>query len=378
MKRSRSHARRLPAILALPMALACLALLPGVALAGKQKQRHPQPLYWGAQIGSQYTGMQAPWDMSALDQFEAKAGKSLSLLAFYAPFADCTVSPCEYIGFPAVPAQHVRERGAIPFLSWSSSSTDRELVRQPNFKLSAIIEGRYDEYIENFAENAREWGHPFFLRFDWEMNGFWFPWNETVNGNKAGEYVAAWRHVHDIFTRVQANNATWVWCPNIALVKRLKGLKRYYPGNGYVDWTCLDGFNWGNTQYSAGWMSFERVFRSTYKEVRKIAPSKPMIIGETASEERGGSKAKWIENALHTIPKNFRKVRGLIWFNEQWQGMHWPIESSKKSLHAFDKGISHKVYRPNIYGGLVNAKIQPPTWGSPPTEPVLGPPAPTS
>jgi len=378
MTRSRSHAHRTPGtVLALLGALACLALLPAGA-AAKQKQKPAEPLYWGAQIGNQYTGTQPPWDMSALDQFETVAGKSVSLLAFYSPFADCTVSPCEFYGFPAVPAQQIREHGAIPFLSWSSSSTDKELVRQPNFRLSAIIEGRYDEFIESFAENAREWGHPFFLRFDWEMNGFWFPWNEDVNGNKPGQYVAAWRHVHDIFTRMGANNATWVWCPNIALVNRLKGLGKYYPGDEYVDWTCLDGFNWGNTQYSAGWMNFERVFRSTYKEVNKIAPSKPMIIGETASEERGGSKANWIKNALHVIPKKFRKVRGLIYFNEQWQGMHWPIESSKSARNAFAKGIRHSVYRPNIYGGLVNGKIQPPTWGPPPTEPVIGPPAPTS
>ena len=31
------------------------------------------------------------------------------------------------------------------------------------------------------------------------MNGNWFPWSETRNGNSSGEYVAAWRHVRDIF-----------------------------------------------------------------------------------------------------------------------------------------------------------------------------------
>ena len=76
-----------------------------------------------------------------------------------------------------------------------------------------MIAGRYDEYIREFAEEARAWGHPFFLRFNWEMNGDWFPWSEGVNGNPSGEYVAAWRHVHDIFAAVGATNVTWVWCP---------------------------------------------------------------------------------------------------------------------------------------------------------------------
>ena len=91
--------------------------------------------------------------------------------------------------------ENARNYGAIPFFSWSSSATP-EASHQHYFRLANIINGRFDPYIREFAEEAREWGHPFFLRFDWEMNGFWFPWSEGVNGNKAGEYVAAWRHVH--------------------------------------------------------------------------------------------------------------------------------------------------------------------------------------
>jgi beta-mannanase len=47
------------------------------------------------------------------------------------------------------------------------------------------------------------------------MNGTWSPWAVGVNGNTAAHYVAAWRHVHRIFTKVGATNATWVWCPNV-------------------------------------------------------------------------------------------------------------------------------------------------------------------
>jgi len=32
----------------------------------------------------------------------------------------------------------------------------------------------FDRYLRTFARQVRAWGHPFFLRFDWEMNGFWF------------------------------------------------------------------------------------------------------------------------------------------------------------------------------------------------------------
>ena len=339
----------------LAAAIAALALL----LAPAAAQAKPG-IFWGAQIGRQLTGEQPPWDIKALAAFERHAGKRASLLAFYASFADCTKHPCRFNGFPGAEMEKIRRRGTIPFLSWSSASVGKDSVKQPQFRLRKIIAGKYDRYIREFAEASREWGHPYFLRFDWEMNGFWFPWNEGVNGNKRGEFVKAWRHVHRIFTAAGANNATWVWCPNIALIKKLKNFGSLYPGDRFVDWTCLDGFNWGKRQNSAGWQSFEHVFRSTYREVLRIAPGKPMILGETASEERGGSKARWIEHAFSVIPRKFRKIRGVIWFDERSQGMNWPIESSRASQRAFRRAIAPQIYRPNVYADLAPGPIKPP------------------
>ncbi len=338
-------------------AVACAGLLaPAGAAAGGKKAK---PLYWGAVIGDQLTGTAAPWDMGAVEGFEGNAGKGISLLAFSSPFADCTDSPCTNFQFPFVAMENLREHGTIPLLSWASQSVPANL-REPAYKLSAIIHGRQDPYIREFAEEAKEWGHPFFLRFDAEMNGFWFPWSEGVNGNKRGEFVAAWRHVHRIFTSVGATNATWVWCPNVDFTRKLAPLERLYPGNKFVDWTCLDGFNWGKTWNSAGWQSFDQIFKSTYQRVVKVARHKPMMVGETASEEKGGSKAKWIRNLLNVIPKRYPKLRALIWFDERDQGMNWPIESSRAATRAFAKGIRRSIYRPNAFSQLPFGPIRPP------------------
>jgi beta-mannanase len=329
----------------------------------KPKPKKPpkqKPLYWGAWIGDQLTGTGAPWDMGAVTKFEETVGKGLSIVEFSQPFADCGHTPCIFTRFPRPQMDAIRAYGAIPFYSWGSQSIPAAGPEQPDFQLADVNAGTYDEYIRRFAEEVRDWGHPFFLRFDWEMNGFWFPWNEGVNGNKKGEFVEAWRHVHRIFTSVGANNVNWVWCPNVDFTRKLVPLKDVYPGNRYVDWTCLDGFNWGDTTYSAGWMSFNAIFKSTYQRVAKLAPKKPMLIAETASEERGGSKSNWIKNALAVIPREYPKVRGLIWFNEESQEMRWPIESSSAAQSAFRKGIKRGVYRPNLYSDLPGDKIRPP------------------
>ncbi len=205
------------------------------------------PLYWGATIGDQLTGEQAPWDMSAVSKFEGMAGKGVSLVNFFAPFANCA-SKCSFYKFPTEPMESIRQHGSIPVYSWSSQSIPSSL-NEPDFQLSDVIAGNFDSYIREFAEDARDWGHPFFLRFNWEMNGNWFPWSEGVNGNQSGEFVTAWRHVHDIFTAVGASNVTWVWCPNVDPGNKLaNSIASDYPGDEYVDWTGLDGYNWGPSQ----------------------------------------------------------------------------------------------------------------------------------
>jgi Glycosyl hydrolase family 26 len=307
----------------------------------------PTQLYWGAWIGNQHTGTEAPWDMSAVSDFEAETGKPLSLIHFASPFADCSQSPCSFYSFPTTPMQNIREHGAIPFFSWSSQSTPSNLS-EPDFQLSDVISGSYDSYIRSFAEEAKAWGHPFFLRFNWEMNGNWFPWSEGVNGNNPGEYVAAWRHVHDIFTAVGATNATWTWCPNVDPKNEYTNLAELYPGDEYVDWTCMDGYNWGGSR----WTSFDDLFGPTYHRITdQIAPSKPMIVGEVGSSENGGSKSEWISEMLQQLPTQFQKIRGVIWFDKFEEG-DWPLETSAAAESSFAKGVSSSSYLTNQFSSL--------------------------
>lgn len=343
-------------------ALGLLCFASAAPAAAKQGKRPPpQPLYWGAQVGEQLTGEAAPWDINALYAFETLARKPVAISSFNQPFAECSGSDCKFINFPLTPLNNVRDHGSIPLFSWSSSATP-ETAPQGPYRLGAIIDGSFDPFIRRFAEAAREWGHPFFLRFDWEMNGFWFPWSEGVNGNRPGQFVAAWRHVHDVFAQVGAENATWVWCPNVDFTRKLTPLHRVYPGHDYVDWTCLDGFNWGKRADSAGWQNFNQVFHETYKRVMRIAPDKPLILGEVASNERGGSKASWIKHMLRIVPAKYRRIRGLVWFDVRDRDTHWPIESSKKATNAFAKQIRRSVFRPNEYGEIEQSPIPPPVW----------------
>jgi hypothetical protein len=312
-------------------------------------------IFWGGWIGKQLTGEQPPWDMSAVTKFEQMAGKNLSIVNFSAPFANCPTSgaTCSFYNFPVNEMNNIRSHGAIPFYSWASQSIPSTRT-EPNFQLSDVLAGTYDSYIRKFADAARNWGHPFFIRFNWEMNGGWFPWSEGVNGNKSGEFVAAWRHVHDIFSSV--------WCPNVDFQNDFQDLSTLYPGDSYVDWTGLDGYNWGtNPAKPDRWRGFDELYNSTYhKIVDTIAPSKPLMISEIGSTEYGGSKAAWIKDALAKIPSDYPKIRGVLWFEQSDDGMDWPIETSSGSTSAFAAGIQNPAYAENKFGALGFGPVLPP------------------
>jgi len=355
--------RLLPALLLLLLALAWTQAVVGVASAerrgkiaphvalkrslgkGEKRTSGRRPIYWGALVGDQITGHQAPWDMGGPRSLEGMLGKRMSLVHFMAPFAHCSSSGCGYYRFPAAEMQTIRSHGAIPFFSWSSQAIPSTEV-QPDYQLGDVISSRYDGFIRGWARDAKRWGRPFFLRFNWEMNGDWFPWSEDANGNRPGEFVRAWRHVHDIFTEAGATNPIWVWCPNVDFEDKFRDLGSLYPGDDYVEWTCLDGYNSGtNPAKDDRWRSFDQLYRHSYEEiVNEIAPTKPMILGEVASSEQGGSKARWIADMLRALPGGYPKVRGLVWFDKFEDGMDWPIETSQSAIEAFAAGIRVPAY----------------------------------
>jgi beta-mannanase len=219
-------------------------------------------------------------------------------------------------------------------------------------RLSDVANGTYDASTTNWMTQARGWGHPFLLRWDWEMEGGWFPWGTTsATGNTPADYVAAWRQLHDLGLRADAANVTWVWCPNLEFAGAT-ALEQVYPGDGYVDWACIDGYNQGSSS-----TSFAGLFGSTYSHILRTALNKPVMVGETASQEFGGAKAAWIADALSQLPTAFPKVKAFLWFNwrisEDGSRREWPIESSASAQAAFFSGIASPYFAPGgAFGSL--------------------------
>ncbi len=299
-----------------------------------------------------------PWDMSLLTAWENKVGKKAGIVHFWQFWNQ----DGKAVRFQPNLMNAIRSHGSIPMISWPPEKMGAG-TNQADFQLSDIINGAYDSYIRQYATDAKAWGKPFFLRVAHEMNGYWFPWSETANGNSRGQFVQAWRHIHDIFTSVGATNATWVWCPNVEFAgSPYPTFASLYPGDKYVDWTCLDGYNWGsNFPEKSGWISFKDLYSYAYNTLGQVAPNKPVMIGEFASSEVGGSKASWISDALSTqITKTFPRIKAHLWFNTNCDGVDWRVESSGAATSAFKTGIASSYHLGAQYGSLSTSPVPAP------------------
>lgn len=218
--------------------------------------------------------------------------------------------------------------GRIPLVNWEPFGVD----------FGDIVSGKLDATISARADEAARLGQKFFLDFAAEMNE-----DEGWGGHDPAKYIAAWRHIHDVFVAHGATNVVWAWCPNVTDSDGAPPAMDYYPGDAYVDWVGVDGYNWGTSDPDFGWQSFHDVFADIYPQL--AATGKPIIIGEMASDEVGGSKAQWIDDVIPTLKNDFPQIKAVVWFDIDKE-RHWEINSSPESLAAYQRMAQDPYFNP--------------------------------
>ena len=310
-RRTRRPSRLLPGLLALAV---------GVVVAVAPDHAQASPTAFGVYLPG------ADQRPSLLDSFGARVGREPAIVSSYKRWR---LPP-----FPRGELQAAWGRGAVPLVTWEPWTADAR-----GFSLRRIADGAYDDYARRAARSAAAWGHPILLRFAHEMNGTWYPWGRGMDGSTPAVYRAAWRHLVQIFRSAGATNVRWVWTPNVDGGGQYP-FRAYYPGDRWVDWVGLDGFNWARR---GEWESFTDLFGASYDTLSHLT-SRPMIIAETGSSQSGGDKAQWVASALGSEIPGFARVRAVVWFSDRVGDVDFRIDSSRSSLKAFRSGIATRRY----------------------------------
>jgi hypothetical protein len=316
-------------------------------------------VYLGAWIPAAHDDPSMSRASDPLGQFEAKAGKGVSILQRWEHWG---LGPGGRIDIKWL--RRVAEGGAYPMITWVPwDPTISHPEGQTGFLMRDIASGAHDSYIADIASEVAEWDGPIFIRFAQEMNGTWYPWGK--HQNDGSQFVAAWRRIHRIFEERGAGHVTWVWNPSER--NHPESLATWYPGDDVVDWVAVDGYNWDAPQYwqqnGNTWRLLDQVFRPSFDDINTfVSPDKPRMIAETASNERGddpGKKAAWICDAFgRALPEALPEVKAIMWFDEPTNEggwiVPWSIDSSELSQEGFRAAVAPSYY----IGSLGDAVMQ--------------------
>jgi mannan endo-1,4-beta-mannosidase len=174
--------------------------------------------------------------------------------------------------------------------------------------LIKIVFGAYDNYLKSFATAVASYGaktkQGVIISFAHEPNGNWYRWG---SGHVAPSmWVAAWRHVVNVFRQQGADNVTWLWTVNIIATKQgALPPAPWWPGSSYVTWVGIDGY-----YYKPSW-TFASLFGPTIKAVRALTLD-PILISETGAAQTANQPAK-ITNLFDGI--HAYGFLGFVWFN---------------------------------------------------------------
>jgi hypothetical protein len=208
--------------------------------------------------------------------------------------------------------------GSTLMVSWRGTAYD------------TITSGSADKLIAAAARRLAQHRRPVLLRWGWEMNGDWYRWGGADNNRDTGGYIASWRRLHRIFGEEGADNVSWVWSPNwnSSPDAAWNAMGRYYPGDSYVDWVGVSG-------YDLDGEAPEDLFGGIYAA---YASRKPILISEVGAVNRGGrTKADWITRFAAWVQAH-PAVGAVVWFDTDTHpgsAERWRIDTDDTSLAAF-------------------------------------------
>ena len=302
--------------------------------------------------------------LEMIEDFEALVGKHQAIIASSSYWGEQN--------FPTANLNVLWRHGSLPLVFWSPWDKPYEQNRGPDkFSLSEIIAGKWDAYIDKWADAARAFSHPLIVAFGVEMNGDWFPWSgiyyggdqwDNAHDNWRGpeNFKAAYRHVVDRVRARGATNVKWMFHTNNYSypLDTWNFAPSYYPGSDYVDWLGLSVY--GQQFKDEPNPDIPSLMDWPYQEMCDLDPSKPIMIAEWATgefplsvNEPGIRKNEWIKQGLALFRTRYPRVKAAVYWHERWQNAdqsysNLRVNSSVESLNAYRDGVGNPGWLGNL------------------------------
>jgi mannan endo-1,4-beta-mannosidase len=268
--------------------------------------------------------------MSYLGVFEKGSPASMKPVAGFAKMAGREPNLIQYyLGWRAFDASYAKA-------AWARGSSLLVDLDPTGVSLSSIADGHQNSYLDALAAVIRGFGHPVAISFGHEMNGDWYPWGWGHKDAPPKTFVAAWKHIVELFSKAGAGNVTWLWTIN-ALGPHEGPIRDWWPGAKYVSWVGINGYLYTKSS------SFQSEFGQSIAAVRRLT-RQPIFISETAVGAFSGQAAKitaLFAGASHD------HLLGLLWFDADQSGgrfkLDWRLEGHRSAETAFRAAVKRYI-----------------------------------
>ena len=223
-----------------------------------------------------------------------------------------------------------------------------------------ILDGKYDDYFDKYAEDLKKFQKPILFRLNNEMNGDWCWYSAFYTARDADIYIKLWHYIKSIFDRHGVDNLIWIWNPHDVSRPDFawNHFLAYYPGDEYVDIIGMTGYNNGTYFHGEKWRSFDQIYKDVYKEYSALF-DKPFMLTEFSSSTFGGSKADWIDDMFNKIG-NYPNIKVAVWWNgidydrQGNPGRIYLINNSPEVIAAINRGLSK--YKSKVISNAKNTQ----------------------
>jgi plastocyanin len=258
---------------------------------------------------------------SALENFETLVGRKMAIERVYYLWNQT---------WPTADDEWTRDAGRIPYISWNAHRTDGSLASWAD-----IAAGTYDSTIQARAADLIAFGAPVIFSFH----------HEPEEGDPT-EFIAAYRHIHDVFEAANVTNVTYAWTMTASSFRNGTA-PSYYPGDDVVDAVAADGYNWYGCPGRAHdpWRSFTNIFGAFHAFGQQHG--KRMIVAEWGGHEDpavAGRKATWIDQASTQV-KLWPDIAGILYYDADNGCDRW-VDSSASSLASFRAMAADPYFNP--------------------------------
>lgn len=275
----------------------------------------------GATLGAwvKPASLDDPGRLTAVAALQNRVGRTLDIVHTYRRWTEPFGTTSD-IAF--------QQAGSTMMFSWAGVDTRRTAA------------GDEDDVIREHAHQIKGLGHPVFLRWRWEMD------RPNLRGqmHSGADYIAAWKHIRQVFQQEKVTNVSWVWCPTAGGFGPDRDAATFYPGDDQVDWVCADAYPGKQPRSFADTAQPFLTWAATH-------PHKPVMLGEWGvPRSYGANRPQWLKDAVAFI-RTQPQVRASCYYDSDpdrdppVEG--YAVDDDPPTLAIFTKMARSQYFNPN-------------------------------